>query len=534
MPRGSNVTDLQPPDQGAHSDKPPNRLPVGAVVATATANVVMRDGALVNRPGYTQLTSNAVTGRPMGGVYFNFFTGNQTIVGTTLGWYRLKTTVTPYTWDDITGGVPLAGDADSPVRFAVWPTGTQLQLMGVNRYANNPKVYVGSGNYANLGGSPPPAGDITVSTNRVVLCDTLESGDKQVYRVRWSDFNNNASWPTTNFADLSDTPDQMVAVRSLTRTAFAIYKERSQWIGLAQAGLVPFRFELQDLKAGPVSPAAVIAADGRHYYFGTDGSVYVFDGIRTTHIGGPIRTFILDNLNFDQKRRVFGVYLRRDRTIYFCFPSVTSTSCNMAISLDIDSGTFFPHTFSNLLTCGWEGALQSNLTWVPGLNPFLWTTIAATYPTWASMGSASTPIEELGTSTGIIETFGIAATDDSAPIPSKWRMGPLPLGGTAKRDRAQSLENYWSLASSTQNVTSRIGTTDTLAQSPSFPGDLTSTYDISADTLKIQNFDTSSLGVGTAKPEARFLAIDYQISTVTDWAWYGGALRGYDLETGNT
>jgi hypothetical protein len=528
MARGLITTEFTAPEQGARADLAPHRLPDEAVPMTGTQNVVVRDGTLVNRPGLAQFNATAVGGRPMGGALFETGASKFTVIGTTTKLKKLNAASSGY--DDLTGTTAPTGSSDDPWRFVVFPTSTD-NLIGTNK-ANTPQTWDGvAATFSDLGGSPPRAGDITVAANRVILADTVESGVAKQYRVRWSGFNNHASWDSLDFADLSDTSDVMVGCRALSRVAFAVYKAHSQWVGLAQTGQFPFKFELQDLKPGPVGPAAIVVAEGRHYYLAVDGSIYVFDGIRTTHVGDPIRRFLLGNFNFSQPRRCFGYYSRRDRDIYWWFTPPGTDDPAMGISLQIDTGRFFPHVFRKASSCGFEGSLVSTVTW-DGLGAFTWDNIAGTYPTWNSFGSASLPVEVVGGTDGVIRQFGVASTDDGSAPSAKWRFQSRQPGGVSERTRVESLDSFFSVASAAQTVTVKVGSTDTLGTDPNFPAELTDTFDVGAtDALRQSTYATDSPGAGTGTPEARFVTISYELDTVTDWTWQCAHLRSYTQRT---
>lgn len=532
MPRGSLTLALEPPDAGARGDLPSHRLPANTVTMEDTLNVIMRDGWLVNRPGLEKITANLVTGRPMGATYFAVTAASKKLViGTVSGWYALNTATSPFTWTNITGTTVLSGGSSDHVRFTVFPQGTALRLIGVNGAANQlPQYWTGSGVYAVLGGTPYAAQDISTAANRVIVFHTKEAGTVYPYRVRFSDFNDSDTWSANSFADLSDSSDYIVGGRALTRVAFAVYKENSQWIGQAQAGLFPFKFELQDQKPGPVSASAIVAVEGKHYYLAIDGSIYVFDGTRAQHVGEPARRYIANNLSFENKARAFGLYNRRDRDIWWFFPGTAASAPDQAISMNVDSGRFFAHTLRKTVTAGSEWDYQSALTW-DGLASYTWDNIAATYPTWDSLGTASIPAESLCQEAGLVYAFGTATNDDGSTYTSKWRYENLQPATESKRTRVESFDTFFEKTGASQTVSTRIGTTDTLGAAPSFPAGLTDSFDISVDNLHQANYNQDAAGTGTGTPEARFITIDHTMTTATSWRWGGGHLRAYPLET---
>lgn len=520
--RGQQV-EVEVPTGGARSNVLPHKLQPNEVPADPTRNVLIRRGKLVNRPGYEQITSNATPGRPMGGVLFRFNVGFKTVIGTTTGWYVLNPAVTPNTWTDITGGVALTGNPDRHSRFTVYADSAQRILIGVNgANGNTPKVWDGAAAaYSDLGGGAPPADDIASAANRVLLANPLEGGDEMVYRVRFSEFNNPNVYPADNFADLSDTPDQMVGIRALSRVACAIYKAESQWIAVTQAGLFPFKFEMQDLKPGPVSTAAIVVAQGRHFYLGRDANIYTFDGLRATPVGEGIREWIARNMNFDKAHRAFGLYQRRDRNVLWVFPPVGSEDPLMGLTMNVDTGAFFPQELSHNMSCGFQWDSQATVFW-DSLGAFTWDNIALTYPTWDSFGSVSIPIEMLGQINGIIHRFGFEATDNGLRPRARWRFGPSAFAGAGFRSRPQAYDMFCDLTQGDQYFQTKIGFTDTIAQDPYFPADGVRTFNMADDEVKQASYEHLQMGIGTLNAEAKYIALEHDIEVSEDFAWSGG------------
>ena len=251
MPRGSIVTEIPVPTPGARSDVPRHRLPPDAMVADDAANVVIRDGWLVNRPGFSAINSTLVSGRPMGVILFKTGASSKfLVVGTTTTLAKLNAAQTG--WDALTGATALTGSADDPISFTVFPQGGSDYLIAVNG-VNVPQEWDGVAGTFSDSGTLPIADDITTAANRVLLLRTIEGGTRYNFRVRWSNFNVRGTSDSANFVDLSDTSDILVGGRALSRVQVAIYKEASQWIGVAQSGSQPFRFDLRDSMPGPVS-----------------------------------------------------------------------------------------------------------------------------------------------------------------------------------------------------------------------------------------------------------------------------------------
>jgi hypothetical protein len=138
----------------------------------------------------------------------------------------------------------------------------------------------------------------------------------------------------------------------------------------------------------------------------------------------------------------------------------------------------------------------------------------------------------VGGTDGVIHQFGVAATDDGSAPSAKWRYQSRQPGGVGERTRVESLDSFFEVAAAAQTVTVKVGSTDTLGADPSFPAEMTDTFDIgSADALRQSEYSKDSPGSGTGTPEARFMTVSYELDTVTDWAWQGAHLRSVTQRT---
>ena len=519
MPRGEPF-ELNVPTGGVRYDILPHKVPQGSL--SDSLNVVTKHGALVPRPGLTDLFSSTFGEQVVGGIYYKLAAGTQKTVAMGLTTWKVANFGTS-AWDSL-NGTALSGSADDQGRFIIWPEGGTVYVLGVNN-VNGPKEWDGAAaTHSALTGLSQwtTAKDWTVVNNRIVVGNTVEGGVRYPYRLRFSDFNTRSTWQSVNLIDMVDTNDDIVAVRALNRTSFAILKEQSQWIGVGQGGVFPFRIELQDTQPGPCSPSSVIERFGIVYYMGVDGSFYSFDGTRTTHIGEPIRKKIQANLNSSTTSRVHGFYRQADRSLYWFYPT-TANNPTEAVSYQIDTQQWFHHSMATgvEVTASWPFRLVSALSWDALPVGWTWDTISADYPTWDSFLSASAQ-EELVGSTAQIYRVTDTGNDDGAAISATWDLWrPYEPG---KRARADALETFFKQTDSAVTATVKIGTTDSLATDPSYPAELTTTLDISTTSRHILDTATATTGTGTGTPEAQFIATQHAVSATIPWEWRGSTL----------
>src|SRR3990167_3928577 len=466
MPRG---TPLKTPVtvMGTRYDLPFHEVP--PVANYEATSILSRHNVIVPRPGLTKLFATGFGEQVMGGIYVKLNDLTEKVVAGGLTKWKVANFGT-LAWDDITG-TPLTGTEDDQVRFIKWPESGSTYVIGVNN-VDTPKEWNGlAATYSELTGLSgwTSAKDITVCSNRIVLFNVVQGAVRYPFRVIFLDFNAR-TFTATNVIDLTDVNDTIVAGRALTRTAFAVLGEQSQWVGTAQNGTFAFRVELQDTMPGPASPGSVIDRYGRLYYLGNDGSFYMFDGSRTYHIGEPIRKKVQASINYSSLGRVHGMWRLADRTFWWWYPT-TASNPTVAVSFrpvpDARSleGEWRYHEFAAgmELTASWPFKFISSLTWDTLPVAWTWDTINTDYSTWNSFPGTATAEELIG-STDQTYRFGDTGNDDGSVIAASWEMQAPWEPGT--RERVDAYETFFKQTSSAVTATVSLGTTDTLATPP--------------------------------------------------------------------
>ena len=507
MPRGLVPIPIEPPEGGVRKDKPFHRVPQGYL--PDSENMMIRDGVLIMRPGFIELVATAPSANRVMGLAFykNPDLAQKIVAATKVGAAKFEGT----TWTDITGAA-FTGTDSNQVRMVPYNTGGTTLLIFVNDKDATQKWDGGAGNYAALGGTPPIARDVLVSAYRLVLMNVIESGTRSPSRVRVSAFNDAETWPASLTIDLSSTPDTIVGGAQLSRTAFGVLKDESQWIGIAQGGLNPFRFELIDTAPGPVSPAAIVQRFGAHYYMGQDGSFFKFDGIRSKDIGKTIHRYIIDTMDFTFKDQVQGVYRKRDRQIWWYYTEKGGSGIKLGVSLHLDTGRFEPLRFGESITASAKAEDISVL----GIDDLTGTIdgLDTTYPTIDSMGGSTSPAELIGAADGQVHKQGIASGDNVAAISAFWTLPLLPYGGHGKVTRHDAFDTFFKKTGNSVSVSVSFGKSDTLAAAPVF--NPVQVIDISVDQRhKLTEKDL----------EGRFVTVKHSLnSNQGDIEWQGGQL----------
>jgi hypothetical protein len=422
------------PRGGIRRDLTDAEVPLDALVDSR--NVLFKFGHLGARPGLVRVRQTGVGQHVNGGFLFKNVAGStRVVVATSTNWFKLDAT----TFTDITG-TAVSADEDQHTRFVVFPTGGVNLLIGTNN-TNTVKKWDGAtATYLALGGIPYTAvRDMMILGNYLVVGNIIDGGVRYASRIAVSNFNDPETWSGIE-ADLTGNRDDIVAMRELTRTTGVIYKDESIWLASVQQGSFPIRLDRVETDiAGPVSPAVVVPVGRVHYYWGTDGRIYRFDGIQSTPMSSGVDEHIQEMWRATSKQRVFGFFDKTLRSVFFFFP-VSSPDPDHAVSLDVDTGVLFLHSFADKIVAGWTGEDLPTVTWAD-LTPFTWANLAATYPTWDSFGGASRQASYLATDAGNVFLFALDQADDSKPIAFTWETPVRPWAGPRKRLRLDGVES---------------------------------------------------------------------------------------------
>jgi hypothetical protein len=362
----------------------------------------------------------ATLGEPvLGGISFYDSTGTlQTVVATPTKWYQLS--IAPPTWIDITDPAnPNSGSVDDQVRFVTFPYLGTIWILGVNNTnpmrAWNPNLST----YQTVS-QAPICRDIEVIDSRVMAINTLESGTRYSYRVRWSNVNDYTTWQALSNQDLVDQGQPLVAVRRTKVSGAAIYGIKGITIATAQPGTDATAFSFAEVEPpttpGPCSPAALVSAVGLHYYLGLDARVYTFDGQSTLPVSVSVDALLQQVVSLGFASRFHAVYYPSLRQIWFFFVRSPDDEPKWAAVYQVDAQRFETlQNFADYITTSFPADEQIGytwLTWVP-INS-TWPEIP--FPSWAAIPNSTVPTMILGTVLGGVERFGFDASDNSVPI----------------------------------------------------------------------------------------------------------------------
>lgn len=103
---------------------------------------------------------------------------------------------------------------------------------------------------------------------------------------------------------------------------------------------VPFRFDTVSQQQSIMSSRSVIEYDGIFYWWAVDRP-QMFNGVVQTVPNGQNVNWLLDNINFQQRQKMFAFKVPRYGEIWWCFPFGNATECTHAVIYNVNEKTWY-------------------------------------------------------------------------------------------------------------------------------------------------------------------------------------------------
>lgn len=188
--------------------------------------------------------------------------------GTATKLYLLDNTL--LTWTDVSksGGTYGSLDADAVWSFAQFGN----RVIASQRNDVMQSFVIGSSSaFANLAGSPPQAGFISVFGSFLFACDILSSPN----RVQWCSIGNPTSW-TGSLADFQDMPDGgrvRRVVEASNLVGFIVQEQAVRRLVYSAGSDTTFQIEKLRTDLGILAPNSLVTSGGAAYFASTKGFV---------------------------------------------------------------------------------------------------------------------------------------------------------------------------------------------------------------------------------------------------------------------
>ena len=109
---------------------------------------------------------------------------------------------------------------------------------------------------------------------------------------------------------------------------------------LNSATSVPFRFDTISQQQSILSSRSIIEYDGVFYWWAVDRPM-MFNGVVQTVPNGQNVNWLLDNINMQQRQKMFAFKIPRFGEIWWCFPFGNATECTHAVVYNVDEKTWY-------------------------------------------------------------------------------------------------------------------------------------------------------------------------------------------------
>lgn len=208
-------------------------------------------------------------------------------------------------WIDITG-TALTGGTDDIVDTAV-PLLAGDTILCISNGKDAIRKWAGSGNTADLGGTPPVAKFIQEYATYLV-CANIAGGTDIDQRVQWSDTANPEEWVNGN-AGAVDLVEDGEAITGLNvyGNFICVHKKTSIYLGSLVSTSAIFRFDRKNTEVGTIANNSIVnLPTGEQIFLGVDG-IHLFNGISAPLISSPINDEIRDGLNQAKAHKAWGV-----------------------------------------------------------------------------------------------------------------------------------------------------------------------------------------------------------------------------------
>ena len=216
--------------------------------------------------------------------------------------------------------------------------------------------------------------------NYLVALNVTKTATNYPFMVKWSHPADPGSVPSSwdisdaskdaGEADLAEGYDPIVDGLQL-RNSFVIYKENSCWVMNYTGGAYVFQFSKVLGTSGALNQNCIVEVDGYHVVL-TGSDVIYHDGQQAISVlDKQTRRYLFQNIDVDGVGLCFVFKNPFFNEIFICYPSISSTSCNMAMVWNFKDKTTSFRELPNINHAS-SGPLDNGLTGNWSQDPAPW------------------------------------------------------------------------------------------------------------------------------------------------------------------
>ncbi|CAB5238924.1 hypothetical protein UFOVP230_94 [uncultured Caudovirales phage] len=180
-----------------------------------------------------------------------------------------------------------------------------------------------------------------------------------------------------------------VPVRGGTNSPSGLFWATDSLIRVSFTGAAPlyWRYDIISSQISIMSSSAVVEMDGVYYWLGVD-RFYQYNGVVSVLANDKNVNWLFDNMNFEQRQKVWATKVPRYNEIWFFYPRGSATECTDAIIYNVKDKLWYDAGSADgaQRSCGWTTEIFPTPIWaswnynVSYSQPFITITNPASEP----------------------------------------------------------------------------------------------------------------------------------------------------------
>jgi len=318
---------------------------------SANKNVRVKRNVVENRPG-TDSVGSSLEERVQRIFELETEDGNTHLIRVGITKVE-KLNKTTNVWGSIAHAV-LTGIATNQVDYA-FPLLSGDRIVVFTNGVDAIRKYTGTGNDADLGGSPPKCKFMESFGGYLVLANITDdgSGNARPYRVQWSDTALIETWTGGNSGNTNLLLDkgEITGLKSWGNF-LTVHKPDSIYVGQIISTANIFRFDRKATGIGSVSGKAIITIPtGEQAFLGSDG-LHLFNGITAPLIPSPVQEELRDSINAENMHKSEAIIKEEDDEVWFAIPMGSSSEPDTIYRFNYRTGEVYKDIRTNVTTFG--------------------------------------------------------------------------------------------------------------------------------------------------------------------------------------
>lgn len=265
------------------------------------------------------------------------------------------------TWSDITGSALTATSADR-VCTAVPLLSGQRVLVFTNGI-DNIRKYTGSGNTADLGGTPPKSKYLIDYMGYLVLAHVIDAGTTYSMRVQWCHTGAIEDWSgaNANSKDLIEDGKDITAI-NIFGNYLTVHKETAIYLGYLVTTSAIIHFDRKNTEVGTVCFATIQnLPTGEQIFLARDG-IHTFNGISAPLIPSPIMDEIRESANPAYLHKCWSIVVPELDEYWVAIPIGSQTEPDTIYKYNFRTRQAYKDRRTNI-SCAFRYQRTSDVSW---------------------------------------------------------------------------------------------------------------------------------------------------------------------------